>query len=208
MRAGPEVLVLGVGNILWADEGFGVRCAERFAERFDVPADVEVMDGGTQGLALVNTLAEARRILIFDAVDAGLAPAERVTVRGADVPKFAAGKKVSLHQTSMMELLALADFMGGEPEAITLIGCQPVMLEDYGGGLTPAVAAQVDPAVAAAAAELAEWGFGPAVAAGPRASILPDAVGWRPYESARPSEADACRVGDERVLARLARTDG
>lgn len=204
MRSGAPALILGVGNLLWADEGFGVRCVERFAELYDMPNGVTVMDGGTQGLALVNELAEARRILIFDAVDAGLKPAELITVRGEDVPKFAAGKKVSLHQTSMMELLALADFMGGVPEAITLIGCQPVELEDYGGGLTPEVAAQVDRAVAAAAVELVDWGLAPKPAAASRADLMPDAVSWAPYETERPSAEAACRIGDDRVLARFA----
>lgn len=203
MRSGPEAYVLGVGNILWADEGFGVRCAEMFGEKWRSSDDVEIVDGGTQGLSLVNDLADAKRILIFDAVDAGLAPAELVTVRGADVPKFAVGKKVSLHQTSMMELLALAEFMGGPPLEIALIGCQPVELEDYGGGLRDAVAAQVGPAVAAAEAELSRWGVSLKQRRGANASgLMPGAVEWRPYEAERPTADAACRIGDERVLAR------
>ncbi len=206
-RDGPEALVLGVGNLLWADEGFGVRCVERFAECFVAPDTVEVLDGGTQGLSLVNTLAEARRVLIFDAVDVGAAPGALIVARGADVPRFVAGKKVSLHQTSMMEVLALAELMaGGPPSEITLIGCQPRELEDYGGGLRACVAAQVDPAVEAAAAELARWGLACA-SANAADLVMPGAVGWRAYEDGRPSEDDACRVGDDRVLARRAQAE-
>ena len=208
MRGGVDALVLGVGNILWADEGFGVRCVEHFAQTWSVPDTVELLDGGTQGLALVNDLAEARRILIFDAVDAGLAPAELVTVRGEDVPKFAAGKKVSLHQTSMMELLTLAEFMGGAPEEITLIGCQPVELEDYGGGLRPAVAAKVDEAIARAADELRGWGIDLSPRTTGAAPLMPEAVGWQPYETERPDAQSACRIGDERVLARMTPAEG
>ena len=206
MRSGASAFILGVGNILWADEGFGVRCVERLAEQYQVPDGVDIVDGGTQGLGLVNDLAEARRILIFDAVDVGLAPAELITVRGEDVPKFAASGKVSLHQTSMMELLALAEFMGGAPDAITLIGCQPVMLEDYGGGLTPDVAAQIDPAIARAISELAEWGIELQPGGTSAADILPAAVARTPYETERPDAAAACRIGDERVLTRLTET--
>lgn len=203
-RSGDEALVLGVGNLLWADEGFGVRCAEAFAARFAMPEGVDVVDGGTQGLALVNALAEARRILIFDAVDVGLAPGELVTVRGDEVPRFVAGKKVSLHQTSMMEVLALAEFMGDcPPEAITLIGCQPVELEDYGGGLTAPVAARVPEALALGAAELSAWGLPVAERDGDGALLMPEAVGWHPYETGRPDAEIACRIGDDRVLARL-----
>lgn len=203
MRSGAPALILGVGNILWADEGFGVRCVEELAERYRLPEGVDVMDGGTQGLALVNDLAEAQRILIFDAVDVGMVPAELVVVRGEEVPKFAASGKVSLHQTSMMELLALAEFMAGTPEAITLIGCQPVTLEDYGGGLSPEVAAKIDAALDLALEELAAWGLPAQAASQTRADILPAAVARTPYESQRPAAEAACRIGDERVLARL-----
>lgn len=208
-RSGTDVLILGVGNILWADEGFGVRCAEQFASRYAERADVEVMDGGTQGLALVNDLAEAKRIVIFDAVDVGAPPADMIVVRGDDVPRFVAGKKVSLHQTSMMEVLALAELMAEcPPEAITLIGCQPVELEDYGGGLTAPVAARVDEAVAAAAEELADWGFTPTpLLAESETAVAPGAVAWRAYEDSRPSADAACRVGDARVLERVPARD-
>lgn len=205
-RKGAEALVLGVGNILWADEGFGVRCAEAFVATYETPEAVSVVDGGTQGLALVNDLAEARRILIFDAVDFDAAPGELVVARGDDVPRFVAGKKVSLHQTSMMEILAVAELMADSaPEDITLVGCQPAELEDYGGGLTALVSAQVEAAINTAADELRAWGVAvqrrhsaPADAA----PLMPTEVMRSAYEVGRPTAAAACRIGDERVLVR------
>ena len=68
------VLVLGIGNILWADEGFGVRAVEEFHRRYELPQDVTVLDGGTQGLYLVNYVQEADDLLVFDAIDYGLVP--------------------------------------------------------------------------------------------------------------------------------------
>ncbi len=208
---GP-VLVLGVGNLLWADEGFGVRCVEAFAAAYDAGPGVEVVEGGTQGLTLVNALAAARRVLLFDAVDVGETPGAMVVARGADVPQFVAAGKVSLHQTSMMEVLALAELLAEEPpEAITLLGCQPVDMEDYGGGLTAPVAARVPEAVALAAAELARWGAAVTPRAGADAathgSLMPEAVARTPYETQRPSADAACRTGDARVLARAAPTE-
>jgi hydrogenase maturation protease len=44
-----KTLILGIGNVLWADEGFGVRCVERLAERYSFGPEVHVLDGGTQG---------------------------------------------------------------------------------------------------------------------------------------------------------------
>ncbi len=208
-RGMPEVLVLGVGNLLWADEGFGVRCVEAMARDYAMADGVDLIDGGTQGLLLVNALAEARRILIFDAVDVGATPGELIIVRGDEVPRFVAGKKVSLHQTSMMEVLALAELMAEEaPATITLIGCQPCELDDYGGGLTPTVAARVPEALDQGVRELIGWGFPPqSLDAGSPAldtvTVMPEAVTRDAYEGGRPSADAACRSGDARALVRL-----
>ena len=48
-----ETLVLGIGNVLWADEGFGIRAVEALHARYSFPDDVRVMDGGTQGIFLL-----------------------------------------------------------------------------------------------------------------------------------------------------------
>lgn len=204
-RNGPEALLIGVGNLLWADEGFGVRAVEAFAQNYILPENVEIMDGGTTGLALIPDLAAAKRVLIFDAVDFDAEPGSLVVARGDDVPKFAAGKKVSLHQTNMMEVLTLADVMADEePLAISLIGCQPYDMEDYGGGLSAPVAAQVLPALDAAARELAAWGIDctPRTSSdAPADHLMPEAVHRASYENERPSADLACRFGDERVLA-------
>src|SRR5262245_2819106 len=109
------ILVLGIGNILWADEGFGVRCAETLAARYLLPPHVRVLDGGTQGLYLLPYVQAARQLLIFDAVDYGLAPGSVLRVTDRDVPRYLGAKKLSLHQTGFQEVLALADLLGKLP---------------------------------------------------------------------------------------------
>ena len=47
-------VVLGIGNVLWADEGFGVRCVEALQQRWDFAPHVQLIDGGTQGLYLIQ----------------------------------------------------------------------------------------------------------------------------------------------------------
>lgn len=154
-----RVLVLGIGNILWADEGFGVRAVEEFHRRFDLPEEVTVLDGGTQGLYLVNILQDFERLLVFDAIDYGLEPGTLKVVRDDEVPKFTGAKKMSLHQTGFQEVLSAADLLGYYPEQLALIGCQPLDLEDWGGPLTEPARAAIDPAIDAALAVLAEWGI-------------------------------------------------
>jgi hydrogenase maturation protease len=195
------VLVLGVGNLLWADEGFGVRCVEAFARRWAVPANVELMDGGTQGLYLVQHIAEADHVLVFDAVDFGAPAGTLVVVRDDDVPSFIARGKMSLHQAGVADVLACAELLGRKPVALTVIGAQPMDLEDYGGSLTPPVRALVPQAVALAVDELRGWGIELAPRAEGDPGLLVPALAIDAYEQGRPSPDAACRHGDERVLA-------
>jgi hydrogenase maturation protease len=154
----PKILVLGIGNILWADEGFGVRAVETFHARYRLPENVSLLDGGTQGLYLVQFVQEADYLLVLDAIDYGLTPGSLKIVQGDEVPKFTGNKKMSLHQTGFQEVLSAADLLGDYPEKLALIGCQPLDLEDWGGPLTEPVRAQLDRAVEVAAAILEQWG--------------------------------------------------
>ena len=198
----PAGLVLGIGNVLWADEGFGVRCVERLHDQWDLGADVRVMDGGTQGLYLVPYVTESRHVLVFDAVDFGDPPGTKRVVRGADVPACMGQHNVSLHQVGFQDVLAATELLGVPPERITLIGVQPELLEDYGGGLTPTVAAQVDPAIAIAIAELRAWGLHPVRRVERPPPLLDTSIMRAAYEDGRPSVEDACRTGDPRFFPR------
>lgn len=153
-----DVLVLGIGNLLWADEGFGVRCAEVLAEQYELPVTVRVMDGGTQGLYLLPYVQQAKRLIVFDAVDYGLAPGTVKLVEDGEVPRFMGAKKMSLHQTGFQEVIAAAVLTEQCPERMLLIGVQPEELEDYGGSLRDVVKARVPECVEIAVARLAEWG--------------------------------------------------
>lgn len=153
-----RILVLGIGNILWADEGFGVRAVEEFHRRYAVPDNVTILDGGTQGLYLVNYLEEADRLIVFDAIDYGLEPGQLKLVRDDEVPRFTGAKKMSLHQTGFQEVISAADLLGRCPKHLVLIGCQPLDLEDWGGPLTRPVRDQIAPAIDLACTILDEWG--------------------------------------------------
>ena len=80
-----EVLVLGIGNILWADEGFGPRCVEHFHRLYEDRPEVRVEDGGTLGFYLMNLITSARRILVFDCCDFHEEPGTMMVLRDDDV---------------------------------------------------------------------------------------------------------------------------
>ena len=195
-----QILILGIGNVLWADEGFGVRCVETLADRYAFPANVRLLDGGTQGLYLLPFMEEADALIVFDAVDYGLPPGSLKLVENDQVPAFMGAKKMSLHQTGFQDVIATAQLMGYCPTQMLLIGCQPVELEDYGGGLRPAVAAQIDPAIAVALDKLAEWGITPRPGQTLCDGLADASIRRDAYEQGRPSEAEACRTGDARFL--------
>jgi len=196
----PTVLVLGIGNLLWADEGFGVRCVEALNAAWQLPDSVTVMDGGTQGLYLLPYVTEASRLIVFDAIDYGLEPGTLRLVEDDQVPRFMGAKKMSLHQTGFQEVIASAEMLDQCPAQMLLIGVQPAQLEDFGGSLTEPVKARVEESVALAVARLREWG----VTVTPRASgaeaLNDGALSMSAYESGRPSEAQAWRMGDARFF--------
>lgn len=198
-----QVLILGIGNVLWADEGFGVRAVEALHQCYAFPSNVSLMDGGTQGLYLLQHVQSADMLVIFDAVDYGLEPGSLKLIQDTDVPKFMGAKKMSMHQTGFQEVLAAAQLLGSCPQEILLIGVQPQNLEDYGGSLSSIVKGQIEPALQAALSYLKENG----VQILPRDAPLPDdeflsdkSLDMTAYEGGRPSAEDACRFGDARVL--------
>lgn len=152
-----DTLVLGIGNVLWADEGFGIRAVEALNGRYAFPDDVRVMDGGTQGIFLLPWVCSARRLLILDAVDFGMEPASLRKVEGDDVPCFMGAKKVSMHQAGFQEVLSSAALSGSLPDELVLIGVQPELLDDYGGSLTAGVKARIGEAVELACEVLRRW---------------------------------------------------
>ena len=195
-----KVLVMGIGNVLWADEGFGVRCVEHLAENWSLPEGVTLLDGGTQGLYLLPFLEDADTLLVFDAIDYGLTPGTLKLIEGDEVPRFMGAKKMSLHQTGFQDVIATAQLMGYCPDRLILIGCQPEELEDYGGGLRSAVAAQIDPAVKLGLNSLAQLGV-VATRGATQSDLLADpSIMQSAYEAGRPSEEEACRTGDARFF--------
>ena len=184
-----HTLVLGLGNVLYADEGFGVRALEVFNARYQVANQVRIMDGGTQGIFLLPWVRATRQLLIFDAIDFGLGPGQLRLIRDDQVPCFMGAKKVSMHQAGFQEVLASARLSGDYPQRLALIGVQPQVLDDYGGSLTPAVRARIPEAVALARLVLREWQIevlDRTVPLPPAELTGPPAMDIGPYEAERP----------------------
>ena len=204
-----RIVVLGVGNLLWADEGFGVRCVEALGDGWDFSPPIEVLDGGTLGLALVPLLLDATHVLLFDAVAHRGEPGTLIVARDDEVPALMGGNKMSLHQVGVNDIFASLELLGHKPSHLTVVGIKPVQLADYGGSLTEPVRAQVPAALAIGIEELRRWGVEVRErAGGPARDVVISALSQGRYESGRPAADVACRVGDERFLALRAAAAG
>ncbi|MBO5659025.1 MAG: HyaD/HybD family hydrogenase maturation endopeptidase [Duodenibacillus sp.] len=199
---GTEVLVLGIGNLLWADEGFGVRAIEAFQHHFDDHPSLRLMDGGTLGHYLINEVMDAKRILLFDCCDLKSEPGTLRLLRDDEI-KIWSSTKISAHQTGMNDVLATAAIMGYEPAAFSVVAIQPQELNDYGASLTESVKAQIPAALELAAQELSRWGYD----VKPRQhtadnELMLSTLTIERYENERPSAEDAPRDGDARYRLR------
>ena len=202
MADAPRILVMGIGNLLWADEGFGVRAVETLNARYAFPENVTLMDGGTQGLYLVNFVQEADRLLVFDAVDYGLEPGSIKSVWNEEVPKFTGVKKMSLHQTGFQEVLSAAELLGnGFPTEMQLIGVQAQNLEDWGGPVTPVVRSKMDTVLNMALETLAGGGAtGVRRSSEGQSKLLVHGLEDDRYEAERPGDDIVYRHGDARFV--------
>ena len=152
-----ENTVLGVGNTILSDEGFGVRVVEYLQRHFVFPDDVALIDGGTLGVELLHFVAGTRRLLIIDSIDGGVKPGTTFHLRGDEIRAHFA-QKISAHEVGIQDVLTMLELSGKKIPCVELIGAQPFSLE-AGVELTEQMAALV-PAFAARAIEiLRSWGL-------------------------------------------------
>src|SRR5579862_3629010 len=103
-------LVLGLGNLVHADDGLGVHAIQRLTEDSRVPPGVVLMDGGTQGLGLLPHISTFERLLVLDAIDVGVPPGTLARLEGAALKNMPG--KPSVHQLGFADLLAALELLG------------------------------------------------------------------------------------------------
>jgi hydrogenase maturation protease len=142
--------VLGVGNVLMADEGVGVEVV-RALEKTPLPPNVECLDGGTGGFHLLGPLQDADRILLIDACVDGNPSG---TVRRLQ-PRFSSDypRTLTAHDIGLKDLLDAAYLTGG-PLDLTLFAISIDSLQGVGTELSPALADQLPSILKMVRAEL------------------------------------------------------
>jgi len=140
-----NTLVLGLGNVLISDEGVGVHVVGALEDAYDLPGDVETLDGGTAGMDLLDTIAGRDHLIVADAIRSDKPPASIVKLTGDEVHAFFQSK-ISPHQLGLCDLLASLALSDEAPEQVTIVGIVPSSL-DLGTELSPIVAEARDAAV-------------------------------------------------------------
>lgn len=120
-----DTLILGVGNPLRGDDGIGVLAVQQLAAHPDLPAGVQVLDGGTAGLGLIPLLERYRRVILVDAVEMGERPGTVRRFAWDEVRLRERERALSLHQSDLNEALALAEALRCLPPVLIVFGVQP-----------------------------------------------------------------------------------
>jgi hydrogenase maturation protease len=150
-----RTLVLGVGNILLADEGAGVHAMHYLEEHYDLP-NTTFLDAGTLSFSLAADIADADNMIVFDAAQLGIEPGEVRVFEGPDMDEFLVSGRRSVHEVGFSDLMDIARLEEVLPQRYALIGIQP---EKLGWGEAPSetVRRAFPRAAANAAALIFRW---------------------------------------------------
>ena len=152
-----RAVVLGIGNTILTDEAAGVRAVEAFEHTYKIPENVQVIDGGTSGMEMIEDLSNLDFLIVIDVVKTGAAPGTVVKIAGDEIPVFFRSK-LSPHQIALPDVLASLELLDTMPKEIIVLGVEPISLE-LGMEMTPTVAEKVPELVAMAVAELTSRGY-------------------------------------------------
>jgi hydrogenase maturation protease len=147
-------MVLGLGNLVHADDGVGIHAIADLQRDPRVPPHVTLLDGGTLGLALLNHISGVRRLLVIDAIDAGQPSGTLLRFEGKALRGLPG--KASVHSLGFADLMVALELLGEAPPELVVIGVQPGSTE-WSAELTPPVAGALAPLVDSVVAQLESW---------------------------------------------------
>lgn len=144
-RTHPRIAVIGLGNVLLGDDGFGPTVVERLRSTWRMPDNVELIDAGTPSLDLADYMYGCDEVILLDAVAADTSPGQIRIYSGTQLMNLPLKQRVSPHDPALQEALWIAEIGGAPPRATCLIGAVPAASEP-GVGLSGPMLAAVDEA--------------------------------------------------------------
>ncbi len=151
-----QITVLGVGNILYTDEGFGIRVVEKMMEEYEFGENISLVDGGVLGMNLLGYISWADQLIVVDGVRNNGTPGDMYRIEAADIPQRVRAKN-SLHQIDLLEALTLCQALEKVPETV-ILGIEPEDMETLGVEMTRTAKEKVEPMIEKVLAELDRLG--------------------------------------------------
>ena len=149
-------MILGIGCILYSDEGFGVRVVEKMEKLYEFPDNVLLVDGGVLGINLLGVISKPDHLIVVDAIRNRGKPGDLYRLEGDTIPERIRAKN-SLHQVDFLEALTLCRALDKAPKTV-IIGVEPEDIETMSLELTATIQAKVDAVIEMALAELDRLG--------------------------------------------------
>ncbi|HUW00510.1 MAG TPA: HyaD/HybD family hydrogenase maturation endopeptidase [Gallionella sp.] len=157
MTGSHKTLILGIGNILLQDEGAGVHAIRQLAVLAAQRDDIELMDGGTLSFSLAGAIEDADNLIVIDAAHYDGEPGTTKMFVGEQMDAFVgSNRKCSVHEVSLIDLMAIALLADQLPRQRALIGIQPQTIA-WGDTPTPPVSAAIRLACDQAMQLVEEW---------------------------------------------------
>jgi hydrogenase maturation protease len=132
-----KIGILGVGNLLLADEGFGVHVIERLQQKYRFPPTVELLDGGTAGIMLAPFMEDKDILFVLDVVNLDDKPGSIHQFSNEDVCSGNIQTRMSPHQVGLLEILDLCRLRGQAPDRVEMITVVPADLSTKIGLSSP-----------------------------------------------------------------------
>jgi hydrogenase maturation protease len=150
-------MILGIGSILFSDDGFGIQVAQRLEKEYEFPDNVLVVDGGVLGINLLGVISKPRHLIVVDTMRNQGKPGDLYRIEGEAIPERIRAKN-SLHQVDFLEALTLCQALDNVPKTV-IIGIEPEDIQTLSLVLTPTLQAQVEPVVGMVLNELERLGI-------------------------------------------------
>ena len=150
------VMIIGVGCILYTDEGFGVRVIQELQKCYSFPDNVSLVDGGVLGVNLLGVISQPDHLIVVDAIRNKGNPGDLYRLEGDAIPARIRAKN-SLHQVDFLEALTLCQALDKVPETV-ILGVEPADIDTLSIEMTPAIKARLDPVIDMVLVELERLG--------------------------------------------------
>ena len=135
-------MILGIGNILFSDEGFGIRVIEKIQEIYQFENNVQVIDGGALGIHLLGVISKPDHLIVVDAIRNRGKPGDLYRLEGDAIPERIRAKN-SLHQIDFLEALTLCQALDKVPRTV-IFGVEPEDMDTLSTELTPTTRSRIN----------------------------------------------------------------